>query len=74
MLNEDDLNGLAPGFTSMRWKVLPYDYARCWTQDCPLEETCMRKTPGHPTYQTVFHPNPSKDCDYYIHKEEDDEH
>jgi hypothetical protein len=56
----------------MRWKVLPYDYARCYTQDCPLEKTCMRKTPGHPTYQTIFHPNPSKDCDYYIHKEDDE--
>jgi hypothetical protein len=56
----------------MRWKVLPYDYSRCYTQGCPLEETCMRKTPGHPTYQTIFHPTPSGDeCNYYIHKEED---
>jgi hypothetical protein len=73
MLNEDDLNGLAPGFTSMRWKVLPYDYARCYTQDCPLEKTCARKTPGRETYQTMFAPTPSKDCAYYIFMETDDE-
>jgi uncharacterized protein (UPF0179 family) len=57
----------------MRWKVLPYDYARCMTKDCPLEKTCMRKTPGRETYQTVFTPTPSKDCPYYIHKEEDED-
>ena len=57
----------------MRWKVLPYDYARCGSSDCPLEKTCMRKTPGRETYQSYFSPKPSKDCDYYIHMEEGDE-
>jgi hypothetical protein len=58
----------------MRYTTLPYDYARCWTKGCPLEETCMRKTPGRETYQTVFSPTPSVDeCAYYIHKENDDE-
>jgi hypothetical protein len=57
----------------MRWKVLPYDYARCISKGCPLEETCMRKTPGRGTYQAVFSPTPSGDeCDHYIHKEEDE--
>lgn len=57
----------------MRYTTLPYDYARCWTQDCPLEKTCMRKTPGREYYQTIFHPLAGKDCDYYIHMEDDDE-
>lgn len=46
--------------------ILPYDYARCMTQNCPLEETCMRKTPGRETYQTCFGPVASEDCKYYI--------
>jgi uncharacterized protein (UPF0179 family) len=56
----------------MRYTTLPYDYARCISKDCPLEQTCMRKTPGRENYQTVFTPTPSKDCPYYIHKEEDE--
>jgi hypothetical protein len=60
------------GGEGMRYTTLPYDYARCISKDCPLEETCMRKTPGRETYQTIFHPTPSgNECDYYIHKEED---
>ena len=55
----------------MRWTTLPFDYARCWTQDCPLEKTCMRKTPGSEHRQPVFSPKPSKDCVYYIHMEDD---
>jgi len=31
--------------------TLPYDIARCATDDCPLADRCKRKTPGHPTYQ-----------------------
>jgi hypothetical protein len=39
---------------------LPYDYARCMTNDCPLP--CRRKEPGHPTYQTMqFFPG-GDDC------------
>lgn len=50
--------------------ILPYDYARCMTNDCPLEAKCMRKTPGRETYQTVFGPAPSPTCKYYIDEEE----
>lgn len=50
--------------------TLPYDYARCYTQGCPLEETCMRKTPGHENYQTIFFPVASEDCKHYISYEE----
>ena len=50
--------------------LLPYDYARCMTQDCPLEKTCMRKTPGRETYQTCFGPEPSEECKYYISEDE----
>lgn len=50
--------------------LLPYDYARCMTQDCPLEKTCMRKTPGRETYQTCFGPTPSETCKYYINEDE----
>lgn len=57
----------------MRFAVLPYDYARCVTKGCPLEETCQRKTPGHPTRQTMFAPTPNKDCPHYIHMETDNE-
>jgi len=57
----------------MRYTTLPYDYARCMTVGCPLEKTCMRKTPGRETYQTMFAPKPSNYCAYYIPKEEDDE-
>ena len=57
----------------MRYTTLPYDYARCISKGCPLEETCMRKTPGHPTYQTVFSTTPSMNCAYYIHMEEDED-
>jgi hypothetical protein len=57
----------------MRYTTLPYDYARCISKDCPLEETCARKTPGHPTYQTVFSTTPSRDCAYYIHMEDDED-
>jgi hypothetical protein len=55
----------------MRYTTLPNDYARCITKDCPLAFTCMRKTPGRETYQTVFAPTPSRDCAYYIHMEDD---
>jgi hypothetical protein len=55
----------------MRWKVLPYDYARCISKDCPLEDMCMRKTPGRETYK-MFSPAPSHTCKYYIDKEEDE--
>lgn len=68
MINETDKKE-----TAMRWKVLPYDYARCGSSDCPLEKTCMRKTPGRETYQSYFSPKPSKGCDYYIHMEEEGE-
>lgn len=50
--------------------ILPYDYARCMTRDCPLEGTCMRKTPGRETYQSFFGPEPSEDCNYYISEDE----
>ena len=50
--------------------ILPYDYARCITKDCPLEGTCMRKTPGRETYQTIFAPVASPTCKYYISMEE----
>ena len=50
--------------------ILPYDYARCMTKDCPLEAKCMRKTPGRETYQTMFGPVPSLTCKYYIDGEE----
>lgn len=46
--------------------TLPYDYARCMSKGCPLEDICQRKTPGHPTYQTMFAPKPSEDCTYLI--------
>lgn len=49
--------------------TLPYDYARCGTDDCPLAKTCMRKTPGRETYQTYFHPVASDECKYYIGEE-----
>ena len=56
----------------MRYTTLPYDYARCMSRDCPKEQTCMRKTPGRETYQTMFAPTPSKDCAYFIYKEVDE--
>ena len=56
----------------MRWITLPFDYARCGAQDCPLEKTCMRKTPGRDARQSMFFPKPSKDCPHYIHPEGDD--
>jgi hypothetical protein len=32
---------------------LPYDTSRCSQQSgpCPHRQTCLRRTPGHPTYQ-----------------------
>lgn len=50
--------------------ILPYDYARCMTKDCPRDETCMRRTPGRETYQTMFAPVASPTCKYYISMEE----
>ena len=46
--------------------TLPYDYSRCGTKDCPLEGTCMRKTPVREQYQSYFSPQPSETCKYYI--------
>jgi len=58
----------------MRFITLPYDYARCMLEDCPLEKTCMRKTPGSPFMQTMFYPASSTDCLSYIPMESlDDE-
>lgn len=50
--------------------TLPYDYARCGAEDCPLEKTCLRKTPGHPTYQAYVLTQPSETCKYYIGEDE----
>lgn len=50
--------------------TLPYDYARCMTKGCPRDETCMRRTPGRETYQTIFALVASPTCKYYISMEE----
>jgi len=54
---------------------LPYDISRCPTENCPLADSCRRKEPGHPTYQTYTLFPGGTDCYGYWPKEkgEDDE-
>jgi AAA+ ATPase superfamily predicted ATPase len=48
-------------------RKLPFDYARCPGTTDPKCETCRRKEPGHPTWQSYITPRiAGGTCENYI--------
>ena len=45
---------------------LAFDTHRCTRDNCPLAARCMRKTPGHPTYQAYSEFPGGIDCHGFI--------
>lgn len=47
--------------------TLPYDIARCSGTDAPICQTCRRREPGDPVYQSYDNAVPSTpdECDFY---------
>jgi len=50
---------------------LPYDFARCITDNCPLAHRCRRKTPGRPGYQSLIAFKGGACCEGFIDGGED---
>lgn len=50
---------------------LPYDYSRCADESgpCPYRATCLRQTPGRPTYQAYTIYPGGKDCHGLIERD-----
>lgn len=53
--------------------TLPYDYARCTNETCPLAISCRRKEPGRTTNQAYAAFRGRSDCHGYIEKDNDDD-
>lgn len=51
-------------------RQLPFDYARCANEECPLRSKCLRAlSPGHPTYQSYAAFEGGEDCHGFIEDE-----